>query len=114
MIQGRQIADPMGVTGEDGRDGRAEVVPNSRGTEGPDLTDGVAPRGDAIDEAGLDESTQHVGRRLGRELQGVLDLRRREGCTPLASKLVQKPETSISCHGCPLFTFYVYLRQLRV
>jgi hypothetical protein len=54
MIQGRQIADPMGVTGEDGRDGRAEVVPNGCGAEGPNLTDGVAPRGDAIDEAGFD------------------------------------------------------------
>jgi hypothetical protein len=42
MIEGGQITDPMGVAGEDGRDGRAEVVPNSRGTEGPDLTDGVA------------------------------------------------------------------------
>jgi hypothetical protein len=64
MIEGGQIADPMGVASEDGRDGRAEVVPNSRGTEGPDLTDGVAPRGDAIDEAGFDESTEHVGRCL--------------------------------------------------
>jgi len=54
MIQGRQIADPMGVTGEDGRDGRAEVVPNGCGAEGPNLTDGLAPRGDAIDEAGFD------------------------------------------------------------
>jgi hypothetical protein len=64
MIEGGQITDPMGVTGENGRDSRAEVVPNSRGTEDPDLTDGVAPRADAIDEADLDESTQHVGRCL--------------------------------------------------
>ena len=43
-----------GRRSEDGRDGRAEVVPNGRGTEGADLTDGVPSRGAAIDAAGLD------------------------------------------------------------
>ena len=46
MIEGGQIADPMGVSSEDRRDSRAEVVPHSRGTEGPELVDGVAPRAD--------------------------------------------------------------------
>ena len=112
MIQSRKKTDPVRMVGEHGGDGRAEVVPHCRGTQGTDLADGVSASGDSVDQTCLCQPTEKVGCRLGRKAQSVLDVGRCEGGTAFTDELVEEMECTVTCHYCLTITLKVYMRPL--
>ncbi|MCU1364196.1 MAG: hypothetical protein JWM55_2024 [Acidimicrobiaceae bacterium] len=98
----------MRVADEHGGDGRAQVVPHRRSTQGTDLADGVAPDRKTIHQADARPASEQVGGRLGRRSQGLSNLGGREGGPTFTGEPVKELQRPLICYRCLQFTLSVY------
>ena len=91
-VEGRAVGDPVWPTGENGSDGKRDVLGGGACAKGAERAHDVVAAGNAVDEAPMDKPRQKVRSSLRREAGELFHVPRREGFLPLHSKLVENPD----------------------